>query len=151
MRFRATIELNGKTATGIEVPEEVVAGLGAGQRPPVLVTLGDYTYRTTVARMGGRFLVGINAEHRANAGVAAGDELDVEIINDTAPREVTVPDDLAAALTSDSAASAAFDDLSYTHRKEWVRWIEEAKKAPTRADRVVKTVATLHEGRANRS
>jgi len=150
MRFRATIELNGKTATGIEVPEEVVAGLGAGQRPPVLVTLGDYTYRTTVARMGGRFLVGINAEHRANAGVAAGDELDVEIINDTAPREVTVPDDLAAALTSDSAASAAFDDLSYTHRKEWVRWIEDAKKPETRATRVTKTVASLHEGKRAR-
>lgn len=150
MRFHATIELNGKTATGIEVPEEIVAGLGAGQRPPVLVTLGDYTYRTTVARMGGRFLVGINAEHRANAGVAAGDELDVEIVNDTAPREVTVPDDLAAALSEDGRARATFDDLSYTHRKEWVRWIEDAKKPETRADRLVKTVASLHEGKRAR-
>ncbi len=128
VKFRATIELNGKTATGIEVPEEIVTAPGAGKRPPVLVTLGDYTYRTTVARMGGRFLVGINAEHRAAAGVAAGEQVDVEIVADTGPREVAVPDDLATALAQDAGASDSFDRLSYTHRKEWVRWIEEAKK-----------------------
>ncbi|MBV9448839.1 MAG: DUF1905 domain-containing protein [Streptosporangiaceae bacterium] len=150
MRFRATIELNGKTATGIEVPEEIVAALGAGQRPPVRVTLGDYTYRTTVARMGGRFLVGINAEHRANAGVSAGEQVDVEIVPDTEPREVTVPADLAAALAQDAQASAAFDRLSYTHRKEWVRWIEEAKKADTRETRLAKTVDALREGKRAR-
>lgn len=150
MKFRATIELNGKTATGIEVPPEVLAALGAGQRPPVLVTLRDYTYRTTVARMGGRFLVGINAEHRAAARVSAGDELDVEIVTDTAPREVSVPDDLAAALAAASAASATFEALSYTHRKEWVRWIEDAKKPETRAARVAKTVASLRDGKRAR-
>lgn len=150
MKFRVTLELNGKTATGIEVPSDVVAALGAGQRPPVLVTLGDYTYRTTVARMGGRFLVGVNASHRAAAGVAAGDVLDVEIVNDTAPREVPVPDDLATALAADGKAAATFEALSYTHRKEWVRWIEEAKKPETRAARLVKTVASLREGKRAR-
>jgi hypothetical protein len=151
MEFRATIESNGKTATGIEVPSSVVTALGSGNRPPVLITVGGHTYRTTVARMGGRFLVPLSAENRSAAGVAAGDSVDVGISLDTAPREVAVPDDLAAALAEDGQAAATFEALSYTHRKEWVRWIEEAKKAPTRADRVVKTVATLHEGRANRS
>ncbi|HZR50286.1 MAG TPA: YdeI/OmpD-associated family protein [Streptosporangiaceae bacterium] len=150
MKFRATLELHGKTATGIEVPSSVVEELGAGQRPPVLVTLGSYTYRTTVARMGGRFLVGVNASHREAAGVAAGDVLDVEIVNDTAPREVTVPDDLAGALAADDAASATFGSLSYTHRKEWVRWVEEAKKPETRATRVTKTVESLREGKRTR-
>lgn len=147
MEFRATVELNGKTATGIEVPEEVVATLGAGQRPPVVVTINGYSYRTTVARMGGRFLVGINAEHRANAGVSAGEHVDVEIVTDTEPREVAVPDDLAAALAKDAEASAAFERLSYTHRKEWVRWIEEAKRQETRETRLVKTVEQLREGK----
>jgi hypothetical protein len=147
MKFRAAVELNGKTATGIEVPEGVVAGLGAGLRPPVVVTINGYSYRTTVARMGGRFLVGINAEHRASAGVSAGDYVDVEIVSDTEPREVTVPDDLAAALARDAEASAAFERLSYTHRKEWVRWIEEAKRPQTRESRVLKTVEQLREGK----
>jgi uncharacterized protein YdeI (YjbR/CyaY-like superfamily) len=113
----------------------------------VLVTLGDYTYRTTVARMGGRFLVGINAEHRAAAGVAAGDQLEVDIRPDTEQREVSVPADLAAALAQDTKASAFFDQLSYTHRKEWVRWVEDAKRPETRATRLTKTVDSLREGK----
>jgi hypothetical protein len=147
MRFHATVELNGKTATGFQVPDEVIAALGAGKRPPVLVTIGDYTYRTTVAPMGGRFLVGINAQHRAAAGVAAGQRIDVEIVLDTESREVTVPQDLAAALAADEAAQATFGTLSYTHRKEWVRWVEEAKKPETRATRLTKTVESLRHGK----
>jgi hypothetical protein len=147
MRFRTTVELNGKTATGFQVPDEVIAALGAGKRPPVLVTIGDYTYRTTVAPMGGRFLIGINAQHRKAAGVAAGEEINVEIVTDTEPREVTVPTDLAAAIAADEAAQATFGRLSYTHRKEWVRWVEEAKKPETRATRLTKTVQALREGK----
>ena len=98
MRFRATVQLNGKTATGIEVPDEAVAELGQGQRPPVRVTIGSYSYRTTVARMGGRFLVSLSAENRAAAGVAAGDEVEVDLELDDAPRQVEVPADLKAAL-----------------------------------------------------
>jgi len=150
MRFHATVQLNGKTATGIEVPAEVVAGLGPGQRPPVRVTIGEYSYRTTVARMGGRFLISLSAENRAAAGVAAGDEVDVDLELDDAPREVEVPADLAAALARDDAARAAFESLAYSHRKEWVRWITEAKKPDTRTTRITKTVQSLHEGKTAR-
>ena len=150
MKFRATVELGGKTATGIEVPEDVVAALGSGSRPPVTVTIGGHIYRTTVARMGGRFLIPLSAENRTAAGVAAGDQVDVDIESDTGPREVEVPADLAEALAHDDVARAYFDRLSYTHRKEWVRWIEEAKKAETRATRLVKTVESLHAGQRTR-
>jgi hypothetical protein len=150
MRFRATVELNGKTATGIQVPDDVVAALGSGRRPAVRVSLGGHTYRTTVASMGGRFLVPLNAENRTAAGVAAGDEIDVDIDLDEAPREVTVPDDLVRALEEDPAARGAFERLAYTHRREWVRWIEEAKRAETRTSRVTKTVEALRTGKRSR-
>jgi hypothetical protein len=147
MRFRATVELGGKTATGIEVPEDVVTALGPGQRPPVAVIIGGHTYRTTVARMGGRFLIPLSAGNRTAAGVVAGDQVDVDIEPDTAPREVDVPADLAEALARDDAARATFEGLSFTHRKEWVRWVEEAKKAETRSTRLAKTVESLRAGR----
>ena len=144
MRFRGTVELGGKTATGIQVPDEVIAGLGSSQRPGVVVTIGTHSYRTTAARMGGRFLVPLSAENRTAAGVAAGDEVDVDIVLDDAPREVTLPDDLDAAL---DAARTAYEALSYSHRKEWVRWVEDAKKPETRAARIEKTVSGLKAGR----
>ncbi len=147
MKFRATVELGGKTATGIEVPEDVVAALGSGSRPAVTVTVGAHSYRTTVARMGGRFLVPLSAENRTAAGVAAGDQVDVDIEPDTAPRQVEVPADLADALANDDAARATFDGLSFTHRKEWVRWVDEAKKPETRATRLAMTVESLHDGK----
>jgi hypothetical protein len=150
MKFRATVELGGKTATGIEVPEDLVAALGSSRRPPVTVTIGGHSYRTTVARMGGRFLVPLSAENRTAAGVAAGDLVDVDIEPDTAPREVDVPADLAEALARDDAARATFYGLSFTHRKEWVRWVEEAKKAETRATRLAKTVESLRAGKQAR-
>jgi hypothetical protein len=146
VKFRTTVELGGKTATGLVVPDDVVAALGSGKRPAVVVTIGSYSYRTTVAHMGGRFLVPLSAENRAAAGVAAGAEIDVDIEPDTAPREVTVPSDLAGALADDGTARAFFEGLSYTYRKEWVRWIEDAKQAETRAARVSKAVTLLHNG-----
>ena len=108
MRFRATIQLAGKTATGIEIPDEVVEGLGAGRKPPVRVTIAGHTYRSTVAVRGDRYLVGVSAANREAAGVAAGDEVDVDIELDTAPREVTVPADLATALDADPDAKRFF-------------------------------------------
>ena len=147
MKFRAIVELNGKTATGIEVPAEVVTALGGGGRPPVTVTIGGHAYRTTVARMGGRYLIPLSAENRTAAGTAAGDEVDVDIEPDTAPREVEVPADLAEALAGDAAARATFDGLAFTHRKEWVRWVEEAKKPETRAIRLARTVESLRAGK----
>ena len=145
MRFESTVELGGKTATGIQVPDEVIEALGTSKRPPVTITINGYTYRTTAVRMGGSFYVPLAAENREAAGVAAGDAITVDIENDTAPREVTLPDDLAAAM--DDAARTAYDGLSYTHRKEWVRWVEEAKKPETRTTRIEKTVAGLREGK----
>jgi hypothetical protein len=145
MRFHATVELGGKTATGIEVPDDVITALGASKRPAVTITINDYSYRTTAVRMGGRFLVPLSAENRSGAGVAAGDEIQVDIALDEAPREVSLPDDLAAALDAETRAS--YDALSYTHRKEWVRWVEEAKKPETRATRVAKTVEGLRAGK----
>lgn len=150
MEFRTTVVLGGRTATGLQVPDDVVTSLSAGKRPPVRVTVGNHTYRTTVAPMDGAFWVPLAAENREAAGVGVGaeDEVDVRIELDDAPREVAVPDDLAAAL--DEAARTTFDRLSYTHRKEWVRWVEEAKKPETRATRIEKAVASLREGKRTR-
>ena len=145
MEFRATVVLGGKTATGIQVPNDVVEKLDAGKRPPVVVTLGGYSYRTTVAAYTGEFWIPLAAEHREAAGVAAGQEVDVAIELDTAPREVPLPDDLSAAMDDD--ARSAYDRLAYSHRKEWVRWVEEAKKAETRTARIEKTVAGLKAGK----
>ncbi len=150
MKFRAEVELGGKTATGITVPDDVVAALDAGKRPPVVVTVGGHSYQTTVASMGGRFLVPLSAENRPAAGVAAGDEVEVEITHDTVLRQVTVPDDLAGALAGDPSAAAFFDGLAHTHRKEWVRWVEDAKKDATRISRVAQTVTALHAGKRTR-
>ncbi len=150
MRFRATVELGGKTATGIAVPDQVVTALGAGKRPAVRVTVGGHSYRTTVASMGGRFLVPLSADNRTAAGVAAGDEVDVEMVADTLPRKIVVPNDLAEALAADPEARAFFDALAYTHRKEWVRWIEDAKKAETRASRLTDTISSLRAGKRSR-
>jgi hypothetical protein len=145
MEYRTTVVLGGVTATGLQVPADVVAQLGAGQRPKVKVTVGGYTYRTTVAAYSGEYWVPLAAEHREAAGVAAEEEVDVRIELDTEPREVVLPEDLAAAM--DEAARAAYDKLSYTHRKEWVRWVEEAKKPETRTSRIAKTVEGLRSGK----
>lgn len=150
MRFRSVVELGGKTATGIAVPDDVVAALDGGRRPPVVVTLGNHRFRTTVAPMGGRFFVPLSAENRTAAGVAAGDVVDVSVELDTAPREVEVPDDLRSALGEDPGASAFFEQLSFTHRKEWVRWVTEAKKSETRASRVARVLEALRSGRRTR-
>lgn len=146
MKFRTTVELGGKTATGLPVPADILSKLGTSKRPAVLVTIGGHSYRTTVASMGGRFLVPLSAQNRTAAGVSAGDEVEVEIASDAAPREVVLPDDLASALESDERARQFFDWLSYTHRKEYVRWIEDAKTTDTRAKRIEKTAAALHAG-----
>jgi hypothetical protein len=141
MKFRATVELGGKTATGIEVPTDVVEELGSGNRPAVRVKIGGHTYRTTVGRMGGRFLIPLSAENRTAAGVAAGDDVSVDITLDTAPREVDVPPDLAKALGAKGRKQ--FEAMSFTHRKEWVRSIEEAKAPETRQRRIAKAVAAV--------
>lgn len=150
MQFRSTVELGGKTATGLQVPDEIVDALGAGRRPAVVVTVNGYSYRTTVASMGGRFLVPLSAENRAAAGAAAGDEIEVGIVVDDAPRETALPAELAAAFVTEPDAASFFEGLAPSHRKEWVRWIEDAKKPETRQARLKKTVTALREGRKTR-
>ena len=142
-RFRAAVEVGGKSATGIPVPAEVVAELGAGKRPAVSVTINRHTYRSTIAVMGARFMLPLSAENRAAAGVAAGDEIDVEVALDAEPRVVIVPDDLAAALTAEPEAKRAFESMSYSHQRRHVLAIEGAKAAETRARRVAKAIEML--------
>jgi uncharacterized protein YdeI (YjbR/CyaY-like superfamily) len=128
-----------------------VAEIGEGaKRFPVVATVNGHTWRTSVARMGGEFLVGLNREVRTAAGAEAGDEVDVTLELDTAPREVELPEDLAAALASDPAAKAAFEGMSFTHRKEYARWITEAKREETRSRRVEQALERLREGRPAR-
>jgi hypothetical protein len=149
MKFRGTLLLAGKTATGFEVPAEIVADLGSGKKPAVVVTLNDgYSYRSSVASMGGKFMLPVSAEHRAGAGIAAGDDVDVALALDTAPREVTVPDDLSAALDADPAARSFFDGLSYSNQLRHVLAIDGAKTSETRERRIAKSVGLFHEGRS---
>ncbi|MFN8440833.1 MAG: YdeI/OmpD-associated family protein [Caldilineaceae bacterium] len=148
MQFRTTILQGDKTTTGIQVPSEVVESLGAGKRPPVRVTIKGYTYRSSIAVMGGVYMVGVSAEHRKGAGVAGGDTVDVDIELDTEPRTVTVPDDFQAALEQDAEAKRFFEGLSYSNKLRLVLAIEDAKTAETRQRRIVKTVSQLHDGKA---
>jgi hypothetical protein len=148
MRFRTTVEGTGKNTTGIPVPAEVVEGLGHGKRPPVRVTVGAHTYRTTVASMGGRFMLSLSAENRGLAGVAAGEEVDVDVELDLAPREVSVPPDFAEALERDAAARRFFEGLSFSQKQWHVLSVEGAKAPETRRRRIEKSIAMLREGRA---
>ena len=147
-RFRGSVHLSGKTATGIRVPDEVVESLGSGKRPAVNATINGYTYRTTVASMGGEFWIPVSAEIREAAGVAAGDEVDVELTLDTKPREVTVPDDLSAAMAGAPEAKRFFNGLSYSAKRRITLQVEGAKTAETRQRRIDKAVASLSEGKA---
>lgn len=147
MEFRAELQRTGGNTTGFEVPQEIVDGLGGGGRPKVVVTLNGYTWRSSIARMGGSYWLGVSAQNRAGAGVAGGEVHDVAVELDTAERTVTVPDDLAAALDREPAAKAIWDRLSFSHRREHVEHIEGAKSAETRARRVAKAVEMLTAGR----
>ena len=147
MRFHTTLLQSDKTATGIEVPAEVIEALGAGKRPPVSVTINGFTYRSSIAVMGGQYMVGVSAENRAGARVKGGDEIDVDIELDTAPREVVVPAELASALDAEPAARRTFDALSYSNRSWHVLQVTTAKTDETRERRIAKSIAALREGR----
>ena len=149
MRFHSVVRLGGKTATGVPVPEEVVTTLGSSKRPLVRVTINGHTYRSTLASRGGQFMLPISAENRACAGVAAGEEVEVDIELDTEPREVTVPPNLAEALERDVDAKRYFEGLSYSQKQRHVLPIEQAKTAETRQRRIDKTLSMLREGRSS--
>lgn len=133
----------GVNATGLPVPAEAVAALGAGKKPRVKVSLNGYTYRTTVATMGGVFMLSLSAENREAAGVQAGQTVEVTLELDTEPRTVEVPDDLAAALAMAPGAREAFDALAFSARKEYVRQVETAKAQETRQRRIAGIVAKV--------
>lgn len=147
VRFRTTIQQTGRTAMGFEVPPDAVEHLGAGKRPPVRVTINGYTYRNTVAVMGGAYMIGVSAEHRGPAGVEGGEEVEVELALDTAPREVAVPHALQAALDADPAAQATFDTLSYSNKSWHALQVTGTNNPETRARRIEKSIAALREGR----
>lgn len=142
MKYRTTLFVDGNN-TAIPVPEEILVGLGRGRRPPVVVTVNGYTYRSTVAPYAGQLLIPFSAAHRAASGLASGQELEVELVLDDEPREVAVPADLAAALDAAPEAAAYFHGLSYTNRRSFTTWIEDAKKPETRQARVEKAVQLL--------
>jgi hypothetical protein len=147
MRFHTTILQTGKTAAGIEVPEEIVTALGSGKRPKVSVTINGYTYRSSIAPMNGVYMVGVSSDVREAAGVAGGEEVDVDIELDTAPRVVTVPDDFAAALDAAPAARTTFESLSYSNKSWHTLQIEGAKTDETRQRRIAKSIEALSDGR----
>jgi hypothetical protein len=146
MHFRAAIRLDGKTATGIEVPADVMAALGPGKRPRVRVTINGYSYPSTVGSMGGRSLIPVSAEVRARAGVSAGDEVNVDVAADDSPRQVEVPADLSAALDREPTARQAFDRLSYSGKQRYVLPIEQARTPETRERRIGKAITDLSAG-----
>src|SRR5262245_45592371 len=148
MRFRTKILQGGKTATGIEVPPKIVDALGSGKRPAVRVTIGGYTYRSTVATVDGKFMVGVSAKVREEAGVAGGDTVDVDIELDTEKREVAVPPDLARAFKRDAAARKTFEGLSNSRKQRLTLPIENAKTDATRDRNVEKALTMLRDGTA---
>ncbi len=147
MKYRTTLQRFGPNNTGIEVPEEVLAALARGRRVKVLATVNGYRYRTSVAPAMGKILMPFSAEHRAASGLTGGEEIEVEVVPDDAPREVVIPTDLAAELAAAPEAGAFFGGLSYTNQRAYVLWIEDAKKAETRTARVAKAVGMLSEHR----
>jgi hypothetical protein len=146
MKFKTTILQSGNN-TGIEVPAEVVEGLGGGKKPAVAVTVGSYAYRSSIAVMGGKFLIPLSAERRAESGIKGGDAVEVELALDMQPREVTIPEDLSLALAGEAAAKAFFETLSYSNQLRHVLSITDAKTPETRAKRIDKAVEMLRSGK----
>lgn len=143
MKFRTTLFLAGKTATGIVVPPEVVESFGVGKKPPVKITINGYTYRSTVAVMGGDFMLPVAGEHRLKAGIVAGEEIEVELELDTEPRVVDVPEALARVLDQEPQAKRNFEALSFSRKKEYALSVEGAKTEETRLRRLEKAIAEL--------
>lgn len=144
MKFRARVEPP-EPMRGLEVPPEVVEALGGGKRPPVIITINGHSWRSRVAIMRGRFLLGLSKANRQAAGVATGNEAEVEVEFDAEPRVVVEPADFARALDSDQVARAAYDRLAYSHKRRHVHAIESAKKPETPTRRIEKALAILRE------
>lgn len=148
MQFRGELESTGKNTTGLRIPDEFVAALGGGNRPKVAVTINGHTFRSSIARMGENFWLGLSAERRTETGTKAGDVLDLEVELDTAPREVDMPVDFAAALDAEPAAKEFWATLSYSNQRWHVEQITGAKQEQTRTNRIAKSVDLLRSGKA---
>lgn len=146
VKFNTIIFQQGNN-TGIEVPENVVQQLGSGKRPPVKVTLNGFTYRSTIAVMGGKYLIPLSAERRTNAKVKGGDNLEIILEPDTETRVVELPDDFRKELEQDKKALAFFETLSYSARAGYVIPIGQAKTEETRKKRIMKAVSNLRAGK----
>ena len=143
MKFTTILQLDGATATGIRVPDDVVAALGGGKRFPVQVTINGVEYPSTVAIMKGKPKVPVSAEIRKLAGITAGDEITVDLVLDDKPRSVDVPSDLAAALAADAAAAERFQSLSYSNQRRHVLAVTGARTDETRSRRIAAVLAEL--------
>jgi hypothetical protein len=142
MKFRADVEPT-EPMRGLQVPEEVIEALGGGKRPPVTVTINGHCWKSRIAIMRGRYLIGLSNANRQAAGVATGDEVEVDVALDVEPRVVVEPKDFADALDADPHARSAYDRLSYSHKREHVRAVESAKKPETRVRRIESAIASL--------
>jgi hypothetical protein len=142
MKFKAKLLQGGKTATGIEIPQKVIEGLGGSKRPALKVTVNGYTYRTTVGFMDGKSMLPFSGDHREASGIRGGDALDVEVEVDTAPRTVELPKELAARLKK-AGVMAAYESSPPSAKKEFVRQVESAKAEDTRERRILKIIETL--------
>ena len=143
MKFKTTILQTGVNTTGIEVSEKMLEQLGGGKRPLVMVTVNNYTYRSAVGKMGNKFMVGLSAENRKNANVSGGDNVEVTMELDTAPRIIEIPEDLQKALDKSKPVKAKFEALAPGKKKAMVHSITDAKSAETRARRIEKTIEGL--------
>ena len=148
MKLTAELEATGGNTTGFRVPDEFVAELGGGGRPKIVATVNGYRWRSSIARMGGEYWLGVSAANRSGAGVRAGEVLEVDIVLDTGVREVEMPQDLARALAADPAAQAFWDKLSFSNKRYHVEQITGARTDATRERRVAKSVQLMSEGRA---
>lgn len=146
LSFETTILQIGNN-TGICIPDEIVEGLGAGKRPPVHVTINDYTYRNTIAVMGGKFMIGISADIRSKTAMKGGDQVQVQLELDTDPREVVMPAAFKEALDKNTAAKAFFESLSYSNKQRYVMPVTDAKTDETRQRRIDKAMADLSAGK----
>jgi hypothetical protein len=147
--FTVGLERVRKTATRFRMPFDLEDAFGRA-RPPVEVTIRGHTWRTTPGVYDGVGHIVVNRAVKTATGADAGDRVRVTMELDTKPRTVRVPPDLRAALAEDPAVRCAFAKLSFTHRREYVEWVEEAKRPGTRARRITTTVDRVREGKAQR-
>ena len=145
--FTATIQNAGGGGAYVEVPFDVEEAFGS-KRPKVKAMIEGIPYRSTLMRMGSEHhMLGVLKDIRAQIGKTFGDEVTITIEPDSEPRMIEIPKDLMKELKKDKEAKAFFDKLSYTHQKEYVRWVEEARKEETRQNRIVKTMEMLKQGK----